>query len=250
MTVGGSPAPRPSTAKRKVAGRDVARKRNTASHTPRGGVTVHLVLGGSFAREMTGPLRSALVDAGYTVRVEPAGGATPRAFAVDRSGTSIGVLVADDDAPVVAALEQAWCACGVPSLLVVQSHPDVRIGPLDVPGTDLCARCFAARARQNGRSIQAADPQSAGSGRAPTVDGFPPYLVDTVVALVVDRLAVLDTNVDERRNEVTVVNTATLVTRTFPVVPVNQCPGCSDQKPIGLLGGHQPMLADLEGIPR
>jgi bacteriocin biosynthesis cyclodehydratase domain-containing protein len=141
-------------------------------------------------------------------------------------------------------------ACGVPTLFVVQSHPDVRVGPLDIPGTLLCARCFAARAHQNGRNAEALNPPATDDAVAITVDGFPPYLFDTVVALVVGRLTVLDADVEERRNEVTVVNTATLVTRTLSVLPVNQCPRCSDQKPIGLLGGNRPMLADLEGVAR
>jgi hypothetical protein len=34
----------------------------------------------------------------------------------------------------------------------------------------------------------------------------------------------------DRRNEVTVVNAVTLVTRTFPIVPVNDCPHWTERR--------------------
>ena len=161
--------------------------------------------------------------------------------------------MADHDDPVVArfpgTFQEAWRAAGVPSLVVVQHHPETRIGPLDVPDTALCARCFASRARQNGRDAGAAGALTPDAGRAVSVDGYPPYVVALVVALVMERLTVLDGATDAR-NEVTVVDTANLLARTFPVVPVNGCPQCDDQKPIGVLAGHRPVFGDLDRVPR
>ena len=82
------------------------------------------------------------------------------------------------------------------------------------------------------------------------VSGFPPPVTALVAALAVDRLAVLDRALDAAVNEVTVINTTTLLTRTSPVLPVNLCPSCSAQKPIGVLSGGQPMFAELAGVPR
>jgi len=200
---------------------------------------------------VTGPLRSALIGAGCGVHLGPTDNPTPGAADVARAeaATSLGILVADHDDPVVAGFSEAWRAAGVPSLVIVQHHPEVRIGPFDVPGTALCAHCFRTRARQNGRGAKACGDRLPDRGPAISVDGYPPYLIAVAVALTMERLTALD-DAAEARNEITVVNTATLVTRTFTVVPVNQCPQCDDQKPIGLLAGHQPMFPDLERVPR
>jgi hypothetical protein len=71
-----------------------------------------------------------------------------------------------------------------------------------------------------------------------------------LATLAVDRLAVLDGAPDAAVNEVTVVNTASVLTRTSPVLPVNLCPACSGQKPIGVLSGGQPMFPALAAVTR
>jgi bacteriocin biosynthesis cyclodehydratase domain-containing protein len=220
-----------------------------------GAKIVNLAVSGALAGEATNALRQALADAGYAIADEPAHDMASEEPGVDQgeAGMVVGVLVADHDDPVVADLTAMWHAAGIPSLVTVQQHPDVRIGPLDIPGTDLCATCFTTRIRQHDpipapRDKKSAEP--AERGAATSVDGFPPYLVAMVVSLIVDRLGALDDKAAERQNEITVVNTATLVTRTHPVIPVNLCPQCSDQRPIGVLSGGDPMFPDLSGVPR
>jgi bacteriocin biosynthesis cyclodehydratase domain-containing protein len=222
--------------------------------------TVRLVRSGAFARELAGPLTAALRGAGYRVRPVPAaaepgdtepGDTEPAAGEPGDTavGTSIGVLVADHDDRVAADLPARWHAAGMPSLVVAQRHPDVRVGPLDVPGTELCGACFTTRQRQHDPTAPDPGTDPAPPG-ATSVDGFPPYVLAAVVALAVDRLTVIDAK-PVPPNEITVVNTVTLVSRTYPVVAVNLCPWCADQKPVGVLAGQQPMFPDLlAGVPR
>ena len=237
----------------------MTREKQTAGRVTSSAATiVKLAVNGAFAREAADASSRALTDAGYATAVQPAGDIVSQAPLIDQheTGATIGVVVADRDDPVIAELTAMWHSAGIPSLAVVQEHPDVRIGPLNVPGTDLCATCFTSRVHQHEpipppRGEEPEEP--ADRGPATSMDGFPSYLIALVVALLVDRLGVLGVLGDEAakpRNEVTVVNTATLVIRTHPVIPVNLCPQCSDDKPIGVLGGGDPMLPALSGVPR
>jgi bacteriocin biosynthesis cyclodehydratase domain-containing protein len=251
-------ATRPLRGRRKIVSRGVIRHPSSASTTSMSSAAraVRLFVSGAFAEQMVGPLRSGLVSVGCTVDVTSA--KDPVSAAADADGpqtddpqatASLGILLADQDDPVVAGFSQTWRAAGMPSLVVIQQHPEVRIGPLDVPDTALCARCFQTRARQHGRLAEAGGEKLSDCGAAVSVDGYPPYVIALVVALVVDRIAVLD-ETSQQRNEVTLINTATLATCTAPVVPVNRCPRCDDQKPVGLLAGHRPMFQELERLPR
>jgi bacteriocin biosynthesis cyclodehydratase domain-containing protein len=194
--------------------------------------TAQLVTSGAFAREVTDELRPALVDARYTVVGPEAVG-------------SIGLVVADHGDPVISGAVQTWHAEGIPSLMVVQDHPDVRVGPWDVPGTDLCARCFWTRAGSSGIGAASSGERSPDGHLVVGVDGFPPYLIALVVALTTDRLSVLGRDPAGRRNELTVVNMAMLTTRTLEVVPVHGCRWCFQQRPL-----ERPMFAELDGVPR
>jgi bacteriocin biosynthesis cyclodehydratase domain-containing protein len=200
------------------------------------GRVVQIAAGGAFAHALTGSLWPALCGAGYAVTVEPADRAAPPVHAERAAG----IVVADHADPVLAGYSGAWRARGFPSLEVVQNHPDIRIGPLDVPGTDLCGRCFAARANPGRGTAREPHPDA---GLAVSVDGYPPYLIALVVALILDRLRLLHGGPVDRRNEVTVVNASTLVIRTFPVVPVLGCPRCADQQPL-----RQPMFPELKRV--
>lgn len=215
-----------------------------------GATTVHVALSGGLGREVADELRSALVAAGHGVAIGSANSVRPGTPGVGgpETGNSIGLLVADHDDPAIAEFTDMWRAGGRPSLVVVQNHPDVRIGPLDVPSSDLCAWCFRTRDRQD-QDVVAVD-SGPGGDLALTVDGFPPYLVSLVVALIMERLAVLDEDLEKQRNEVTMVNTASLLTRVLPVVPVDHCPQCSDQQPEAALGVRRAMFPDLDRVPR
>lgn len=243
--------PPPTVINEKANERAVITDKERASHatTPRAKV-VCLAVGGALAHEAADALRQALTGAGYATSVIPA---ADLVSGHDQAETepAVGVVLADDDDPVIASLTEMWHAAGVPSLAVVLEHPDVRIGPLDVPGTDLCAACFTMRVHQH-EPIPPPDRETEPVERGPAigVGGIPPYLAAVVASLAVDRLGVLDAEAADRRNEVTAVNTATLVTRTHQVIPVNMCPQCGDQKPVGVLGGGEPMFPELNGVPR
>jgi bacteriocin biosynthesis cyclodehydratase domain-containing protein len=195
--------------------------------------TIRLVCRGAFAGEVAEDLVPALTAAGYAVTTE--------------DEAAIGLLVADQDDPEVTARQDSWRAAGIASLVIVQSCPDVRVGPLDVPGTELCGLCYRRRARQNGAAVPTLpDTVDFSVG----VSGFAPPVTALLATLAVDRLAVLDGAPDAAVNEVTVVNTASVLTRTSPVLPVNLCPACSGQKPIGVLSGGQPMFPALAAVTR
>jgi bacteriocin biosynthesis cyclodehydratase domain-containing protein len=189
---------------------------------------VYLTVRGPFGRAVVERLRPALAAAGHAVVAE-AVDALPAPPPLNGGTPPVGILLAHHDDPAVAEFPATWHRAGLASLAVVEQHPDVRVGPLDVPGTALCARCFARRARQHGSA-----PIAGGSDATvvlhESVDGFPPYLVALVVPLIVDRLAVLAERDTVRRNDVTVVHIGSLVTRTYPVIAVNDCVDCS--------GGH------------
>ena len=205
---------------------------------------IRLVCRGAFAEEVAQDLVPALAAAGHRL-VD--GGGTDASTDASTDDAALGLLVADEDDPEVARRPDAWRAAGVASLVVVQSCPDVRVGPLDVPGTELCGLCYRRRARQNGSAVAQLPAEF---GFSVGVSGFLPPVTALVAALAVDRLAVLEHPLDGVRNEVTLVNTSTVLTRTSPVEPVNLCPACSAQKPIGVLGGGPAMFPALAAVAR
>ncbi|TDP92905.1 TOMM precursor leader peptide-binding protein [Labedaea rhizosphaerae] len=195
---------------------------------------------GAFARAVVDDLRAALDELGRDRLLE---GADPE------PGARAVLVLADHGDPLLDEVPERWHAAGKPSLVVAHVHPDVRIGPLDVPGTSLCRMCFATRQRQHDLT-HAPQPCWPGAELAIGVDGFPPYLTSLVAGLVVDRLAVLDDLDGTAGGEVTVVNTESMACRTHPVVAVNRCARCGDQKPVGLKTAGQPMFPDLARVPR
>src|SRR5438046_2260875 len=150
---------------------------------------VQLVVNGGLGRAVAGPLGAALARCGHVAGTGP--------------DAALGILVADQDDPLLIGFAETCRAAQVPSLVVVQQHPEVRIGPLDVPGTELCATCFRLRAQQHGRDLGVPGGQPCEDPLAVSVDGYPPYLVALVVALAVQRLSVLDHAPAHGGNEVT-----------------------------------------------
>ncbi|GAA1721452.1 TOMM precursor leader peptide-binding protein [Fodinicola feengrottensis] len=129
------------------------------------------------------------------------------------------VIVATDcDDPEIDELTVSCRAAGTASLLVVQEHPDIRIGPLDQPGTPWCADCFSARQRQHDRESprRAVLPE-------PRVDialdGYPNYLLALVAELTADR-AVAATS---PAGDILLVNSFTMNVRKFAIVPLGGC---------------------------
>ncbi|GAB3836448.1 hypothetical protein GCM10029963_77120 [Micromonospora andamanensis] len=197
--------------------------------------SAYLAVSGAFADALAMRLVPALGRSGYAVSVAPAAAAGPD---VDHgadsapTGPSVGILVADHDDPAPSGFRARWHRSGRPLLEVAQKHPDIRIGPWDIPGTSACGHCFRMRARQHGTATPSHEPP-VGALPAVSVDGFPPYVLAIVVALVISGLERLATDPVVPRNEVTMVDTALLTVRTLPVVPVNGCPHCATPAPPG-----------------
>lgn len=169
-------------------------------------------------------LLSELGAAGWAVDAVDDATDTPRELAI--------LLVeADEDVDVLVAERRDR---GLSTLVVAQQHPDVRVGPLDVPGTELCARCFDVRDRQWGTHPA---PRLRSGADSVDVDGFPPYALAMVANVVVDRVqSVLGRGLPSH-NEVCFVSTATLLVHSSTVAPVNGCERCeSDEAVVPTLG--------------
>lgn len=205
-----------------------ARISDTLERKCRSTTRVDIVATGGLGRALAPAISAALADSGRQVS-ERASTATPWPV----GEPALGLLIADHDDPLADTFTPAWRAAGRPSMVVAQQHPDIRIGPLDVPETPLCGSCFAIRATWPGARRPRVTVASAEAAFAVSIDGFPPYLVSALAALTVARIA-MAARPRETANEVTIVSGVSLAVATHPVVAVGACPACGEAE-----SGHQ-----------
>lgn len=172
---------------------------------------VKIIVAGGFGVDVGHRLAALLRDERHDVDLHRLDAGPPAGL----TDADIAVLVAARDDTVVAEL--AWAA-GVPRLPVIHSHPDIRVGPVDLPGRGPCSRCHASRLAQHG-------PQGTDTPTGPAP--LPPHLVELAAGTALGAT----TTGEVRTGRVLLIDTWTDRVTSAPVVPVHGCPRCGGPAP-------------------
>ncbi len=189
-----------------------------------------VIVDGRFGEQVGEALRGLLSLAGRTAHLarEPLG--DDRDTLLSGAALCVRVSWRDVDAEFqeyAAAAESAGC----PFLPVAFSHPQIRVGPLVVPGQPPCHSCFSTRVRQHSAAEDPLAEQVAAALRGSPglgVTGYPPHLATLAAALVLNLMGgSWGGRGPQRPGWVSLINVDSDQVRTWAVSTTAFCPACS-----------------------